>query len=116
VEIDGINVTRLCSEIGQRAEGDPFCLDEGRIVESILSGSFRVTDIRPLPMREFELLLDAGLWFTESPLCAPLGTNGAAALRLSLTHGFHKLFHSTEPIHYDIYVTQREVFTVKVTE
>ena len=108
IALDFINTERLCNEIEARSRGDPFSLDKAKILESLASGRFRVTDIKPLPSRIVTLIPGAGTWITESPFSPLYDTREGEILDLSLSYGYHHLIHQSNRTHYDIHVTEKE--------
>ena len=114
IAIDGYNCERLIREIDEKATGDPFDLDRTEIVASIVSGAFRVTDIKPLPRRDTTLTPGRGTWFTESPFSRQYETAVDESLCLSLTLGFHHLLDLSGGIRYDIQVGEQEITILKV--
>ena len=114
IGIDSINIERLSHEIELRSDGDPFKIDRTRILESLSSGDFRVTDIRSLPESEVTINPGAGDWFSESPFSPLYRTDGVAPTTLNLTHGFHQLFSLSMDVRYDIQVSEKEVVYLRV--
>ncbi len=109
IAVDWINAERLYGEIEARSRGDPFDLDKTRILESLVSGSFRVTDIKPLPSRIVDLIPGKGAWFTESPFSRIYETLEGEALELQMSYGYHYLISRTTPALYIIQVTDQEI-------
>jgi hypothetical protein len=115
IALDNINTERLYNEIKARSRGDPFNLDKVKILESLVSGRFRVTDIKPLPSRSVTLIPGAGTWITESPFSPLYKTLEGEILNLPLSHGYHHLIHRSTPTRYDIQVTESEIVIMKVS-
>ena len=114
ISIDGYNCERLLREIDEKAPGDPFDLDRTGIIASMLSGSFRVTDIKFLDRQEIELMPGRGSWFTESPFSSLYETEENEALSLSLTLGLHHVFDLSGKARFDIQVDEQEVTVLQV--
>ena len=88
--LGGLNVRRLMTLVASLA--DPWSIDRGRVLQAVVSGQLRATDIRPAPRREVPLTLQEGFWITRSALDPPMaGGNGPVAIELSV--GWHVLFH-----------------------
>ncbi len=116
IALDSINTERLRNEIETRSHGDPFSLDRVRILESLVSGRFRVTDIKPLPSRTVTLIPGAGTWITESPFSPLYETLEGEILDLPLSYGYHHLMHRSTRTRYDIQVTEEETVIMKVSQ
>jgi hypothetical protein len=116
IVLDCINTERLCREIEARSCGDPFRLDRVGIMESLVSGRFRVTDIKPLPSREISFCPGAGVWFTESPFSLLYETETDEILHLTLSYGYHHLFDRLSQNRYDIQISEEETIILEVTE
>jgi len=116
IALDFINTERLCNEIEARSRGDPFNLDKIKILESLASGKFRVTDIKPLPSRTVTLIPGAGTWITESPFSPLYDTHKGEILDLTLSYGYHHLIHQSNRTRYDIQVTEVETVITKGSE
>jgi len=121
LDLEFVNTERLGREIDERAGDDPFRLDRDHIARSLLSGRFRVTDIRARPVREVSLRMGSGgtssdRWFTESPFSPLYTADDDGNLRISLTHGFHHLFHAAQPVRCDVYLDETEVSILRVEE
>jgi len=112
---DFINTERLCNEIKARSRGDPFNLDKVKILESLTSGSFRVTDIKPLPASFVTLIPGAGPWITESPFSPLYDTQEGEILDLSLSYGYHHLINQSNRTYYDIHVSENEVVIMEAS-
>lgn len=64
-----VNIERLMRSISDIAEGDnSWILDKVLMQEQLLSGEFRVYDIRKLRMRSIELQIPLGYWFNANLL------------------------------------------------
>jgi hypothetical protein len=111
---ESVNAERLCREIRRKAGGDPFNLDRDGIVRSLITGAFRVTDIKKLPEEELSFTPGSGIWFTESPFSPLFETGPDDLLSLELTHGFHHLVNLNASEHYDIFVDEREQTLLKL--
>jgi len=109
LDVETLNVSRLCREIQARFALDPWDLDLDAAAAGLVSDSFRVTDLRPLPVGTLVLEVGPGRWFLESPFFRPVtlpaeaGTPGvpileaASSLGLTLLNvpvGFHRLFET----------------------
>ena len=91
VDISCFNARRFCREIEERF-ADPWQLDEAHIVQRILEGSFRVTDLEELPGREVVVPAGPGSWFTESPFSELWEADPGGNVAIRLTWGCHRLF------------------------
>jgi hypothetical protein len=103
MDVNTFNSERLYNEINLRAPPDPFKLNKQKIIDAILSGNFRVTDIKPLEEKEMKINLYSGTWFTESPFSELYEVNDEVEENISFTYGFHILHNSVTGDHYDIY-------------
>ncbi|MBN1836345.1 MAG: hypothetical protein JW820_10880, partial [Spirochaetales bacterium] len=114
--IEALNVPRLCREILTRYPADPWALDLDAAAAALVSGSFRVTDLGPLPCRTVELEIEPGRWFLESPFLVPAEQHEAAA-PLSLPEvplGFHRLFAVQYGWVADLWVDRDQVLLLPV--
>ena len=116
VDTSFFNTERLCREISERANGDPFNLDREGILEAVVCGRFRVTCIKPLPARTVVLQPGEGLWFTESPFSDLSETAEGEPLEIVLSFGFHHLFDRNSHTRYDLQVDENEVTLRKITD
>jgi hypothetical protein len=76
IPLECINYPRLCCEIQERSQGNPWRLDAGRIRTALRAGSFTVRDLRLLD--EYLLppgALPGGLWLPANPLAPPLAAD-----------------------------------------
>ena len=102
----GFNCLRLAEEFAAR--DDPWNIDMESVGEKMISGSFRVTDIRPRPSRTVILPFYSGSWFTESPF-RPLQPAGLEGLRLeNVTFGYHTLIRDPLIV-YTLFVAEKEI-------
>ena len=76
LEVETLNVPRLCREIQVRFPADPWTLDVDAAAAALVTGRFRVTDLRPLASRTVALELWPGRWFLESPFFVPVVAPG----------------------------------------
>jgi hypothetical protein len=88
---------------------DPWLLDSRRIVQSILDGSFRVTDIRARAVHEYTLSLGAGFWFAESPFSSLCEADGRGDVVIPLADGFHQIFRLSSSRRYEAMVQGGDV-------
>jgi hypothetical protein len=116
VDLETLNVPRLCREIDDRFVPDPWVLDLDRAAAALASGSFRVTELRGLDRRDVRLPLGPGSWFLESPFCSPVEVtawDSQPGLELpSVPVGFHRLFEREAGWVADLFVTERELLWV----
>lgn len=103
------NTERLYNEIIQKAPPDPFKIDKQNIIDSILSGYFRVTDIKVLVEREIKIDLYKGIWFTESPFSELYDIENPCEKTISFTYGFHLLYNSDTKDFYYIYIDEKNI-------
>ncbi|MBA7636637.1 hypothetical protein ES703_44258 [subsurface metagenome] len=114
MDTTGINTIRLCAEIRERAQGDPWLLDIDLITAKLAGGGFRVNYIRKLPSRDIEMMPGAGEWFLESPFSSlhPLEEQQILNLK-GLPLGFNRLFDSSSGGYYDLYLEEDNIFWIK---
>jgi hypothetical protein len=113
LEVETLNAARLCREIEERFPEDPWRLDCDAAVLALASGSFRVTDLRPLPCRAVEVDVGQGEWFLESPFFAPLVAGPGKRLRLpAVAVGFHRLFERGRGWKGDLWVEEQRVLWI----
>jgi hypothetical protein len=97
------NGERFCREAELRLD-DPWLLDTERVSRSILDGTFRVTDIRSLPVHEYRLSLGAGCWFAESPFSAVYEADARGDVVMPLGDGFHRIYRLSSPRRWEVMV------------
>jgi len=88
--LEAVNVPRLRSEIREKSEGDPWGLDRGAILETLIYATMRSSRIRMLPRYSLSIPAAAGGWFWGDPFRAAVESDG----RLSLSEvpaGTHAL-------------------------
>jgi len=124
VEVETLNVPRLCREIQSRFPADPWSLDVDAAAAALVTGCFRVTDLRPLASRTVALELGPGRWFLESPFFVPVvaavdadsvGSDAAACSVLLVPDvplGFHRLFEVDTGWVADLWVDERRVLRI----
>jgi hypothetical protein len=116
-DISCFNARRFMSEVLKRSEGDPWRLDFSCVAEQLTSGSFRVYDIKKLPVRDVSLSLTAGDWFFSSSFSPLVHSNGEAPCCIEdIPSGFHRLFHPIAPVWYELFVTEKEMIAVYYRE
>jgi len=104
-----LNTIRLDAEMQERSRGDPWSLDLVHLAERLVSGAFRVTDIKALPTRDIGLEVPPGAWFLESPFRSPQPASEGGGLVLSgVPLGAHRLFGADGSKTYALYVGERE--------
>lgn len=107
MDLNTFNTERLYNEINLTEV--PFKLNKQNIIDAILSGKFRVTDIKLLEEKEIKINLCSGTWFTKNPLADPVIITENKEVNLSFTYGFHILHNSETGSHYDIYIDENIV-------
>ncbi|MBN1837981.1 MAG: hypothetical protein JW820_19140 [Spirochaetales bacterium] len=114
LEVEALNVPRLCREILARSPQDPWALDLDGAAAALVSGSFRVTDLRSLPCRVIELELAPGRWFLESPFFVPtVQTASSPTLTMpDVPFGLHSLFEVEAGWVADLWVDERQVLRI----
>jgi hypothetical protein len=116
-DVSRVNGERLLAEMSARSDADPGCLDLALLATCLASGEFRVTDIRPLPVREVVLVVPPGTWFLGSPFrSANVLDPGQGLLLPSVPLGRHRLFAMELPGGFDLFVSEREVFLLPFGE
>ncbi len=111
MDLKTFNTKRLYNEINLTE--DPFKLNKQNIIDSILSGNFRVTSIKPLEEVEIKINLFKGVWFTESPFSDPVIVTETREVNFTFTYGFHILHESLTGEHYNIYIDEDTVIIVE---
>jgi hypothetical protein len=106
MNIESFNTERLYNEILSRIPDDPLKINKQNIIDSVLSGSFRVTDIKTLDEKALEIKLDTGIWFTESPYSELYAITEPCEKTIPLTYGFHVLYNSYSKDYYNIYIDE----------
>lgn len=112
---DDFNADRFCREIEERFP-DPWELDGPAAAVRILSGTFRATDLKPLPARILALPLGRGEWFAESPFSPVFPADEKGEVSLRLTIGTHRLFELDGPGLWRVGVGERDVVLKKAPD
>ena len=88
-----IDLSRLHRALRQRVEGSPWDVDRATLVEELLGGSFRVTDVRAAPRNDVTLALGEGLWARDDPFAEPLSVPATEPAQIAawLVDGSHLL-------------------------
>jgi len=108
-DISRFNAQRLMSEINDKSEGDPWKLDFHYITEKIAGGNFRVTDIKPLPVKDFRLAAGKGSWFFLSPFSTVFTIeDGELFCFENIPSGNHRLLRLDSEQWYDIFLSEQE--------
>lgn len=114
LDLEHLNVPRLCAEMDLRGGEDPWNLDLVRIAAGLASGQMRVTEIRLQPLAELRLPAGPGRWFLESPLRLPCPADADGIVSLpGVAPGFHRLFALAGGERLDLFVSDREVLWVR---
>jgi hypothetical protein len=120
VDVEILNVPRLCREIDERFPEDPWTLDLDLAADCLARESFRVTDLRSRTCRAVHLQVGPGLWFLESPFFVPVAVpegQGPASGQASLTPelllpavalGFHHLLEAEAGWVADLWVGEQQ--------
>lgn len=112
-DIARFNVARFAREALKRSNRDPWNLDSGLIMEKLLSGNFRVANIKTRPTTGMSLHLAEGEWFFSSPFSPvkEVRTPGIVCFE-QVPLGFDRLFHVNSHKWYELNVTEQETIIV----
>jgi len=114
LDLERINVPRLCALMGERGGEDPWNLDLAGIAASLASGQMRESAIRLQPLLDVSLPAGSGDWFLQSPLRLPQRADAQGLVSLQgLSPGFHRLFRADGEIRLDLYASEQEVLWVR---
>jgi hypothetical protein len=105
LNVGKINVSRLVSSISEVAEEDSHWLIDGELItENLLSGNFRVYDIRKKRERDISLLIPAGIWFNSDTTGENIISIGdSESVELTVSTGYSSYFcHSGSVLEVDM--------------
>jgi hypothetical protein len=113
LDLEHLNVPRLCAEMDLRGGEDPWNLDLPEIAGSLAAGQMRVTAIHLQPLLDLRLPAGRGSWFLESPLRLPCLADATGVVNLQgVTPGLHRLFEVARGSRLDLYVSDQEVLWI----
>jgi len=114
LDLEHLNVPRLCAELELAGGEDPWNLDLAGIAAGLASGEMRATAIRLQPLADLRLPAGPGHWFLESPLRLPCPADAEGLVSLpAVGPGLHLLFRAGGGERLDLYVGDQEVLWLR---
>ncbi len=96
MDINNINFQRLSSTIEEVSGGDSSCIDGNLIAENLLSGEFRIYDIRKKRGRLVEVHIPDGIWFPEYLYKVPITSVSIdVPMELNIYPGFNRFLSNS---------------------
>ena len=92
--LSAVNVPRLRDEIFEKAASDPWILDRGAILETLVYATMRSSRIRLLEHHSFDVPAREGEWVWGNPLRKGVTTSEGVLPIVELPVGTHVLFHA----------------------
>ena len=94
MDINRLNYYKLSNAINDISEGNPWTLDGEHLVENLLSGNFRIYDIRKKRKRTIEITIPEGIWYRENIYDdSIISLAGNIPIEQELYVGFNRFFN-----------------------